>query len=333
MAEGDFAVAIVSEPYAIPRDHPLWYANEEKTITITWRRSENSLPCVPIERGRHHVIVKWGDMIIIGVYLSPNIETSEVERAMEEVERCVLFHHNKPIIMGGDFNAKTEMWESPVTNPRGIFLTNWVSNMGLICLNSGERSTCVRSTGESIVDITFANRPAAARVINWEVSMMESASDHRYIEIIIGKTSSQTRKELIPRPKRWSLKKLDEDLLRAAILAGSWGKGDIAQQQDVEMKAIKLQRIVTEACDTAMPRSTPRSRRAMPCWSEDLALLRDASTRARRKMKRARRHENPEDLAEAEQRINEYKETKKNFSRALRKAKFSSIRKSSVTCA
>ncbi|XP_018312251.1 uncharacterized protein [Mycetomoellerius zeteki] len=221
------------------------------------------MSCVPIERGQHYVAVKWGDAIIVGVYLSPNIEATAVEKAMEEIERCVLFHHDKSIVIGGDFNAKAEMWESPVTNPRGIFLTNWVSDMGLICLNSGGQSTCVRGTGESIVDLIFANQLAAARVLNWEVSRMESASDHRYIEMTLGKTSSQTKKESMPRPKRWSLKKLDEDLFRAAIVTGYWSKGETAQPQDPESKAIKLQRIITEAFDTAMPRSTPRSRRAM----------------------------------------------------------------------
>lgn len=50
--------------------------------------------------------------------------------------------------------------------------------------------------------------------------------------------------------------------------------------------------------------------------------MREASTKARRKLKRARRHENPEDPTEADHRmIGEYKEARRNLSRALRKAK------------
>lgn len=54
---------------------------------------------------------------------------------------------------------------------------------------------------------------------------------------------------------------------------------------------------------------------------EELAQLRDAATKARRKVKRARKHENPEDLAEIKDKISEYKEARKKLSKALRKAK------------
>lgn len=250
MAEEDFAIAIIPEPYMIPRNHPQWYANENKTIAITWRRSKNPLPCVPIERGEHYVVVRWGDIIIIGVYLSPNVGTTIVEKTIEAIERCVRFYNDRAIVIGGDFNAKAEMWKSPVSNPRGLLITNWVSEMGLICLNHGGRSTCIHGTGESIVDITFANQIAAARITNWEVSMTESASDHRYIEVTIGKTSSQTKKETMPRPKRWILQKLNEDLLRAGMIVGSWIKGDNSQAQNPEYKAAKFQK----NCDGSLRR-------------------------------------------------------------------------------
>lgn len=113
MAEGDFALAVVSEPYMIPQNNPMWYTNENKTVAITWRKTRHPLVCVPIGRGKHHVTVKWGDTMVIGTYLSPNISFSEVERATEEMERSVWCHHDSPILIGGDFNAKAVLWESP----------------------------------------------------------------------------------------------------------------------------------------------------------------------------------------------------------------------------
>lgn len=195
MMEEDFGLAIVPEPYVVPMNHPQWYVNDAGTVALTWRKSEKPLPCTPLEKGQHHVAVKWGDMVVIGVYMSPNMEAAEVDKALEELDRCVNFHSKKPVIVGGDFNAKASLWESPVVNPRGTLLSNWASNAGMICLNHGGKSTCIRSNGESIVDITFANQTAAARAINWEVSMTESASDHRYIEMEFAKTKSQVDKE------------------------------------------------------------------------------------------------------------------------------------------
>lgn len=321
MAEEDFAVAIVPEPYVVPRNHTQWHANDNQTIAITWRKSKNPLPCVPIDKGEHHVVVRWGDMITIGVYLSPNREIATVERTLEEIERCIRLHNNKAIIIGGDFNTKAGIWHSLVTNPRGTLVANWASEMGLICLNKGSRSTCIHGTGESIVDLTFANQQAAARVNKWKVSMIESASDHRYIEMTIGKTYAQRNRETRTDSKRWTIKKLNEDLLRAGIAVGSWIKENNNTPQDPENKANNLQKRVTEACEVAMPRAAPKTRRAMPWWNEELAQLREATTKTRRRIKRIRRNRQPENPVEVEEKINAYKEAKKRLSKTLRKAK------------
>lgn len=207
----------------------------------------------------------------------------------------------------------------PTTNVRGTFVANWVHSMNFICLNQGGKSTCIRSSGESIVDLTFANQKAAARILNWEVSNLESASDHRYIEISFGKTNLQIQKEKMPNQRRWAVKKLDEDLLRAAIIVGSWNNPN--QPVDIEISVANLQKMVSDACETAMPKSSPRSVKAMPWWNDELSQLRAIATRARRKLKRFRRQENLDDQLERDQRIGEYKEAKRALSKALRKFK------------
>lgn len=244
----------------------------------------------------------------------------EVEDSIVELERCINYWNDRPILLGGDFNAKATMWRSPNTNARGIFVSNWASSIGLSCLNTDNRSTCVRRNGESIVDLTFANQKASARIIEWRVSLLESASDHRYIEIEMGKTSSQRLKERLPKPKRWSIKKLDEDIFRASLLAGSW-INNFFQNNNPEENALHLQDIVTHACDTAMPRVIPRTYKAMPWWSEELELLRRESTKARRRIKRNRRFENLEEQQDRILVVEAYKQTIKNLSKALRKAK------------
>ncbi|XP_018304323.1 uncharacterized protein, partial [Mycetomoellerius zeteki] len=245
---------------------------------------------------------------------------AEVERSLKEIERCINFHNNKAIIIGGDFNAKNKMWQSLTTNPRGTLVAKWASEQGLVCLNHGGISTCIHGKGESIVDLTFANQTAAARVTEWKVSLIESSSDHRYIETTIGKTSAQISKEKRSNHKRWAIKKLNEDMLKSGIIIGNWINGN-QQAQDPETKATKLQEMMTDACEIAMPKSMPKLRKAMPWWNEELAQLRETSTRARRKIKRARRNGHSEDSAETQDKISKYKEARKKLSKALRKAK------------
>lgn len=67
-------------------------------------------------------------------------------------------------------------------------MLDWATSLGLVCLNDGRASTCIRPNGESIVDLTWASPLAADRVGNWKVlTNVESLSDHAYIEMTFRK--------------------------------------------------------------------------------------------------------------------------------------------------
>ncbi|XP_077265662.1 uncharacterized protein LOC143899319 [Temnothorax americanus] len=130
------------------------------------------------------------------------------------------------------------------------------------------------------------------------VSDMETLSDHQYIEVMIrgGPPGLLTRRLAAgKKQRRWALKKLDADLLQAAILALTWGKevanpgGAEADTDDVDEIAGDMVRLVSRACDVAMPRLTPMPpRRQAYWWTEKLAALRRFSVRAKRRWRRAR---------------------------------------------
>jgi len=91
---------------------------------------------------------------------------------------------------------------------------------------------------------------------------------------------------LRPRPLRWSLRALDVDILEGALQAGIWPVEEIAG--DPEAGARRLGNLMTRACDCAMPRVTPRPRRAAYWWNQEIARLRLAANAARRKLNRIR---------------------------------------------
>lgn len=82
----------------------------------------------------------------------------EMEESMRRLPQTV------PIMVAGDFNAKSPVWGSPRQNRRGEVLIEWAAVLGLCVLNMGSRSTCVRPQGESIVDLTWVT-PSAARLV------------------------------------------------------------------------------------------------------------------------------------------------------------------------
>jgi hypothetical protein len=70
-------------------------------------------------------------------------------------------------------------------------LEEWAAGLDLLILNERSRSTCVRSRGEFIVDLTWAS-PAAARLVgSWGVKDIETLSDHLYIEMTVRATSRE----------------------------------------------------------------------------------------------------------------------------------------------
>lgn len=99
-----------------------------------------------------------------------------------------------PLIIAGDFNAKSPAWGKSRQDARGITLVRWVNSLGLHVLNEGRASTCVRPQGESIVDITIGSEGAKRIVRGWRVvgdSRGETLSNHQYIEFILDATPHQ----------------------------------------------------------------------------------------------------------------------------------------------
>jgi len=67
----------------------------------------------------------------------------------------------RPVFLAGDFNAHSALWGSRRGNRRGGIVKDWTAQLGLVLLNRGLVSTCVRPQGESIVDLTWATpRPS-----------------------------------------------------------------------------------------------------------------------------------------------------------------------------
>jgi len=139
--------------------------------------------------------------------------------------------------------------------------------------------------GESIIDLTWAAPPVEREVTKWEVvTWVNPDSDYFYIEVDLGFTHVLKRRR--PRPPRWSLRALDEDKLEGALRAGIW---PVEEMVGPEKWTERLGNLLTRACDYAMPRVVPRTRRAVYWWSPEIAGLRRVANAARERLKRCRR--------------------------------------------
>ncbi|XP_026825055.1 uncharacterized protein LOC113561845 [Ooceraea biroi] len=293
LAERGFGLGIAAEPYRVPVDHPHWAADGRGSVAITWCPAAGSPPMTLIESGGGFVAVAWGDVAVVGCYASPAMGLAEFEEYLDRVGECVSTRLlPRPVLIAGDFNAKSCVWGSPRSDARGEALVDWAATLGLCVLNTGSESTCVRWQGESIVDLTLANPAAARRVSGWRVeSGLETLSDHVYISMALAPPPGTNPPPRRPvgggRPRRWKIKEMCGDTLIASLLAATWP--DRSPAEDVEEEASWLRGIVTDACDASMPRAgRPPGRRAAYWWSGEIAELRRSSVRARRRFLRAR---------------------------------------------
>lgn len=197
-----------------------------------------------------------------------------------------------PILVAGDFNARSMEWDVR-RNTRGDLLADWAAAQGLLLVNRGTTPTCVHPRGMSSVDVTWANTAAIKKITEWEVDeTAETLSDHRYIYVsvamkygtpIVGRDSGRRG---LP---RWNMRKLNRDLLVAAVTARTW----IApgEETSAEEWAQWLATTLEQASDVAMPRARAGGRkRAAYWWNDGIAELRTKSIRSRRRATRARGH-------------------------------------------
>lgn len=322
MAQWLINIVAISEPYFIPpRDN--WVGDVEGLVCI----HSQSAVFENITKGRGWVAALVEGIMVVAVYFSPNRVVAEFERFLDDVGALIGNCHPHPVLLLGDLNAKSAAWGSPVTDIRGDVLEEWALATGLMVLNRGLVSTCVRQQGESIVDVTFASHNLSQRISGWEVLQdIETLSDHRYIRFhvtpvppVSSRSVGVNERENSP---RWALKRLNRDILEEASLVQAWLSAANEQAEvEVQEEADWLRGALTQVCDAAMPRVQKfLPRRQVYWWSMELAELRRACVTARRQYTRHRRRRR-RDLTMEGQLYDLYKKAKASFKLAIVQAK------------
>ncbi|XP_053608869.1 uncharacterized protein LOC128674399, partial [Plodia interpunctella] len=291
MAEWDLDVAVVAEPYAVP-SLPHWAGDLDGLVAIVARPGA-APPLAIKKRGNGFVVAVRGEYAIIGVYFSPNRDLPALERFLDALGPEIRRLAPLKVFVAGDFNAKSTAWGNPATEPKGRKVEEWALAAGLSLLNRGTAHTCVRRTGGSVVDLTFATPSAARSVSDWRVDGgVETLSDHLYIRFEVSaapQCQAASSSRVRSRFPRWALTRLDRELAEEAAIVGRWSLPPL-DGMGVDDAADRLGDAFTAVCRAAMPsvgRAPPR--RAVYWWSAEIAALRVACNAARRAYSRSRR--------------------------------------------
>lgn len=289
MLERSVDIGVAAEPYRVPARHN-WAIDTTGMVAIFSALKPLSPPLSVRESGPGYVAARWGEVVVIGVYFSPNRPLAAFEAFMAELGAVVSRASPFKVMVIGDLNAKSTMWGSPADCCRGSVVVEWAVEAGLVLLNRGTANTFVRDGGGSIVDVSFASPSIAARIAKWKVlEDVETLSDHRYIWFEVSPSRNAARPNIRVSPfPRWSVKKLDREMLLEAALVQECFAQPVSES--VEAEADWFRGAMVQVCDAAMPRvrrQPPKT--AVYWWSQELADLRVACIAAERAYTRQRR--------------------------------------------
>lgn len=306
---------LISEQYK-NRDPLSWYADELGTAAI-WVPDPVRVPVSEYGCGRGFVWVRHKGITFISVYLTPNEPIAHFLEKLHSLEDLVM-NATGGVVMGGDFNARALEWGMPSPDARGNYIMEMTSRTGLLVLNVGRTPTFRRpGCSGSIPDISFATEQIVPLVEGWRVIEDYTGSDHQYVVFAV---SERRERRGAPHrvPSRWNVARLNEAEFEEVVcgevqaLVGAGLSGGVRARTLVD----STMGLITEACDTSMPRKRPRhGKRPVYWWTPEIAELRRECLRLRRLAQRAR------ERAEANLRAADHRAKKRQLRRAINSSK------------
>ena len=310
-AAKEIGVAIVSEPYNVSGIAG-WYTDRTGWAAIGI--PDGKVVPREVEQGDGFVAIVLGACTVYSCYISPNSTLNEYKAYLNRLATSLFRRQGQPLIVAGDFNAKSEEWQAGRTDQRGYELGEWLINMQLQVANVGDTPTRFHNGFGSRIDVTFATDSLARKIRGWKVlDREESGSDHRYISFSLHRETEVTAPKKV---RRWATRKLNTDQLKASYLALTWDREASTGNECVATSVDSFIETVTAACDSAMPRSkTPRKRGPVYWWNEEIAQLRKESSHQRRRYQRCRGREEAQMVAE------QYQQARRRLKAAIKASK------------
>lgn len=143
MAELGIGLAIAAEQHRIPSGHSQWAGSLDGTVACVWRCAGDEVTCSPLGSGDNFVAVSLEDVVVVGVYFLPRLNREDLEAGLDRVGDFISARLPAPILLAGDFNAKSTLWGCTRPNYKGRILEDWAGTLDLVCLDVGRQSTCI----------------------------------------------------------------------------------------------------------------------------------------------------------------------------------------------
>ncbi|XP_075215330.1 uncharacterized protein LOC142321219 [Lycorma delicatula] len=252
-------------------------------------------------RDRGVVALENKSVMIVGVYVSPNIDLTEFTRFID-ILQGIIINSPKRLVMLGDFNSKMVNAGSSYTIRRGQILADLLEITGCCCVNDGT-PTYVARGHQSVLDLTILDNRWRGKQYNWMVLLDEIASDHRATRLDL--IDANLERVEYPRPLNFTADQIEVIVNRTADRLRD------RQQQTPEA----LSNLVMHEIDR-MANNTAR-RRNVYWWTTEIGKLRQELQSLRRRKQRLLRNGREEYQHAARM----YTETRRALKKPLKRRK------------
>lgn len=300
-------IVIGQEPNKKSSNIDFWDSDMDCFINIY--KHKNILNTI---RGSGFVFVELPEFVVGSCYFSPNSDLESFNTLINNMDN-VFQTTNKDIILGGDLNAKSNIFGSVDTNPRGGILEDWISSRGLIVINTGNTPTFSGAQGTSLIDFTVATTNVSKKLNNWTVlEDYENLSDHHTITFQISVNLPEPAIGGLPGAS-WVVPqkrlKVFQETVCTLLNNTSWVGPEVFVS------------ILKEACDKCFYKNRSRHPHLPVYWWNDIiSEKRKKCVKVRRTLTRLRTRTNISDdmVKEAKENL---KQARKDLQREIRKSK------------
>ncbi|KXZ75566.1 hypothetical protein TcasGA2_TC031845 [Tribolium castaneum] len=272
-SETNSDIVLLSEPNLKVVDNPRYLHDIRKDTAINILSKHVQLKCSG--SGSGFTWISTSVVTVYSCYISPNSTIGEFINVLESLTTSMQTQSD-PVIVTGDFNAKSTEWGMPYSDRRGSLLADWIAQHDLTAANKHDEYTFQRGLAQSIIDLTLVPTYLVHKLSNWRTLDAESLSDHKYIAFTWDDNAGTTCQT--SGYTGWNLKRLDKDKLLSKL-----------REATCESTPASLNKILQRACNAAMPKKRCfRNRRPVYWWNEKIANLRKNALKFRRTITRLR---------------------------------------------
>lgn len=308
-------IIIVSEQVGNKSDDDGWYCDQGNKAAVVITNPRLQI----IEIGpRDNLGFRWvafEGIRVYACYWSPNTDFAAFENFLGRLEDSIR-SAGIPVLIAGDFNAKSPEWGDHREDEKGRALADWSASLNLSVCNLGDKPTFSRvydrGVSRSHIDITLIAEAKNHMVRDWKVLEEYTASLHRYITFTL---TLEARSNLQQTGKRWAWRKFD----RGKLLEFLQNTNAPPFGMEATIDADEVNKFLCESCNACMPKGAYRGgKKPVFWWTKEIAEARAECLKARRKYKRSRTRATSTDTQGDKE---HFKESRKKLKIAIRRSK------------